>query len=113
MCASSSPSRGRESDSYPSPLMAGLSHVSKELEEEYCVESGAFHFSARRGVVGMSPENIEGKASNHGEVLWGVVLPGAGVVLVEDYVQGPMELIFHRPVGADHFEHLGGRQASG
>src|SRR2546423_1078487 len=44
----------------PSPLVAGLSHVADEVEEEVFVPSGAKQFSAQRSLgVGMSSSDIE------------------------------------------------------
>ncbi|MBB5047828.1 hypothetical protein HNR60_002585, partial [Rhodopseudomonas rhenobacensis] len=73
-------------DDAPLPLGGhpGLSHVLDEFEEERIVPSCTFQFSAQRcGVVWMCPCDVEGQASEHGEVGGGVVLAIARQVLVE------------------------------
>jgi hypothetical protein len=49
---------------------AGLSHMSKELEEEVFSPSCEVHFAGDGFVVGMGAQDVEGDASEDGEV-WG------------------------------------------
>ena len=46
-------------------------------------------------------EEVERELADGGEVLGGVGLPGAGVVLAEGDVEDPVELVLDSPVGPD------------
>src|SRR3954471_6244894 len=83
----------------PSPLRAGLSHMGEESDEAPLVPPCFPHFAGDRLVERAGAEDVVGKPSDDGKVLRSVVLAGAGVVLVEDHVEGPMELVFDAPVG--------------
>ena len=83
----------------------GLSHMSKELEEEVFAPRSELHFSGEGSSVGMGSQYVEGDASNDGKVLWSIILAGSRIVLVEDNVERPMEVIFDPPMQARYVEH--------
>src|SRR5208282_4365280 len=68
----------------PSPSSAGLSHMSKEFEEELFAPSGEFHFSCDGAFVWVGVQDVDSHSSDDGEVLWRVVLARSRVILVED-----------------------------
>src|SRR3990170_8223955 len=51
----------------------------------------------------MSPQDVLCQSSDDGEVLRAVVLAGAGIVLVEDDIEGPMKLVLDGPMGTNDF----------
>src|SRR5208283_4588997 len=68
----------------------GLSHMSKEFEEELFAPSGEFHFSCDGAFVWVGVQDVDSHSSDDGEVLWRVVLARSRVILVEDHVERPM-----------------------
>lgn len=46
----------------------------------------------------MGTQDVEGEAPQDGEVLGGLVLSGADVVLAKDHVERPAELVLDGPV---------------
>ena len=76
----------------------------KELEEEVLSPSSEFHFSGWGSCVGVGSEDVEGHAAEDGKVLRRVVLAGAGVVLVEDDIEGPVTVVLDAPMGPHCFE---------
>ena len=52
----------------------------------------------------MGFEDVEGHSADDGEVLRRIVLSGAGVVFVEDDVEGPVAVVLDAPVGSHCFE---------
>ena len=81
--------------------------MSKEFEEEVFSPSCSAHFACDGSVSWVRSQDVEGEASDDGEVFGSVVLAGPGIVFVEDHVEGPMELVFYGPMGA----HDGGKLA--
>ena len=53
-------------DVYPPGAEAGLSHMSKEFEEEFFSPRCEVHFACNGLVVGMSSQDIEGDPSQDG-----------------------------------------------
>jgi hypothetical protein len=51
------------------PFRAGLSHMSKELEEEVFAPHGGAHFSADGFGRGVQAQDVLGQSSDDGEVL--------------------------------------------
>jgi hypothetical protein len=78
--------------------------MSKEFEEEVFSPSSEFHFAGGGSWVGMGFEDVEGHSADDGEVLRRIVLSGAGVVFVEDDVEGPVAVVLDAPVGRHCFE---------
>src|SRR5262249_57223179 len=97
----------------PPPLRAGLSHMSKELEEEWFAPCSKPHFPGNGLVSGMTPQDIEGNSTNDRKILWSVILARPSVVFVEDNIELPMQVIFHTPVSTRDFKNPGGRQTPG
>src|ERR1700722_12665888 len=87
--------------------------MSKELQEEVLFPSCDLHFAAHRAIIGMCPQDVERDAAHNGKILRPIVLACSCVVLVEDDVELPMQLIFYAPVGARDLEHAAGRKPSG
>src|SRR5258707_12910307 len=85
--------------------------MSKEVEEELLFPSSEVHFSAYRSIIGVCPQDVDRDSAYDGKILWPVILAGPSVVLVEDNVERPMQLIFDGPMRPEHFEHTFGRQA--
>ena len=96
-------SRGGAANS--SPLWAGLSQMSKEVEEELLFPSSEVHFSPDRSFIGVCPQDVDRDSAYDGKILWPVIFAGPGIIFVEDYVEWPMELIFDAPVRAGDLEH--------
>src|SRR5262249_20897007 len=97
----------------PLPLVAGLSQMSKEVEEELLFPSSEVHFSPERSIIGVRPQDVDRDSADDGKILWPVIFTGSGIIFVEDYVEWPMELIFDAPVRAGDLEHALGRQRFG
>src|SRR5215831_13236519 len=97
----------------PSPKTAGLSQMSKEVEEELLFPSSEVHFSPERSIIGVRPQDVDRDSADDGKILWPVIFTGSGIIFVEDYVEWPMELIFDAPVRAGDLEHALGRQRFG
>src|SRR5713101_5619066 len=53
----------------PLPTRAGLSHMSKEFEEELLLPCGEFHFASYGSIIGMSLQDVERDAANDGKIL--------------------------------------------
>jgi hypothetical protein len=68
--------------------------MSKEFEEEFFLRRGEFHFARERSLIRMRPQDAERHPPDNGEILRRVVLARSGVVLVEDHVERPMEVVF-------------------
>src|SRR6186997_2279658 len=75
------------------PLWAGLSHMSKDFEEEVFAPRSATHFSANRVIGRMHSQDVLGKTADDGEVFRPVVFAGASGVLVEHNVEDPVQLV--------------------
>src|SRR5229473_433695 len=105
--------RGQNAPSLPSPASVGLSQMSKEVEEEVLSPSSEVHFSAYRSIIGVCPQDVDRDSAYDCKILWPVILAGPGVVLIEDNVERPMQLIFDGPMCPEHFEHALGRQTFG
>src|SRR5260370_37628376 len=85
----------------------------KELEEELGFPWGEVHFAGDGGIIRMRPQDVERDTAQDRKVFWAVILACSGVVLVEDDIELPMELIFYAPMRARDFEHAFGRKALG
>src|SRR3954447_22241260 len=94
------------------PPEAGLLQMSKEAEEVCLLPLGLSHFAGGGSFVGVGVEDVEGEASDDGEVFRGVVLARAGVVFIEDDVEGPMQVVFDRPMRPDGVEELARAEAA-
>src|SRR5215207_6032727 len=83
-CVSAPPTPLALRASRPSPPGAGLLQMSKEAEEVLLLPFRLSHFAGGGSFVRVGVEDVEGEASDDGKVFGGVILAGAGVVLVED-----------------------------
>src|SRR5229473_4714369 len=99
-CASrASPTCGGEG------LGAGLLQMSKEFEEELLLPCSELHFAPDGSIIGVSAQDVERDTAHDTKVCRRVVLARSSVIFVEDDVEGPVQLIFHTPMPARHFEH--------
>src|SRR5215203_6703502 len=80
--------------------------MSKEAEEVLLLPFRLSHFAGGGSFVRVGVEDVEGEASDDGKVFGGVILAGAGVVLVEDDVEGPVQVVLDRPMRPDGVEEL-------
>src|SRR5205807_7179097 len=90
-----------------------LLQMSKELIEELVFPSSELHFACDRASIWVGAQDVEGDAAQEGKILRAVILAGARIVLVEDDIELPVQLIFHAPVRARHLQQAFGRQLSG
>jgi hypothetical protein len=82
--------------------------MSKELEEEGFAPGGELHFSGN-GLIGwVTSQDIEGHAADDRKVFRGVILAAASVVLVENYIELPVEVILDTPMRPGDFETRAG-----
>src|SRR3954471_24162310 len=86
--------------------------MSKEAEEVCLLPLGLSHFAGGGWFVGVGVEDVEGEASDDGEVFRGVVLARSGVVFVEDDVEGPVQVVLDRPMRPDGVEELARAEAA-
>src|SRR5690349_5546022 len=86
--------------SVPSPLRAGLSHMTERTHEIGVVPSGALDFAAQGGAIGMSSVDVERQLAQDREVLGSVVFAGAVAILGEVHVERPVEPVLDAPVTA-------------
>src|ERR1700742_4385467 len=93
-----------------SPFRAGLSHMSKEFEEEVFAPLGTAHFAADRAVGRVHPQDVLGQPTDDCKVLGRVVLARARVVLVEYNVEDPVQLVLDAPMGTHNLGQFGWRQ---
>src|SRR3984957_13223694 len=103
----------RNSALFTLPCRAGLSQMSKEFEEELFFPSGKLHLAGDGAIIGMRAQDVERNAAQDGKILWAVVLAGPRVVLVEDDIEPPVQLIFYAPVRTRDLEQTAGRKAFG
>src|SRR5215471_8641628 len=87
--------------------------MSKEVEEELSFPSSEVHFSADRTIIGVRLQDVDRDSAYDSKILWPVIFAGPGVVLAEDDVERPMQLIFHAPVCAGDLQHADGGQTFG
>src|SRR5882724_7306682 len=87
--------------------------MNKEFEEELFAPVCELHFACDRPLDRVSTQDIESHPSNDREILWRIVLARSRIVLVEDDVELPMEVVFDAPVSPRRFEHVSGRQTFG
>src|SRR5450631_3771391 len=87
--------------------------MSKEFEEELFFPSGELHLAGNGTIIGMGPQDVERNAAQDGKILWAVVLARSCIVLVEDDIELPVQLVFYAPVRARDFEHAAGREPFG
>src|SRR5258707_15518720 len=85
--------------------------MSKEVEEELLFPSSEVHFSAYRSIIWVGPQDVDRDSAYDGKILWPVILAGPSVVLVEDNVERPMQLIFDGPMGPEQPQNTFWRQA--
>ncbi len=97
----------------PSPLRAGLSHMSDDGEQEGIVPSCALDFASDGGLVWVAPEEVEGELSHQSDVLGAVVLAVAGSIFVEHDIENPMELVLDAPVACGDREEPFRREGFG
>ena len=91
----------------------GLSHMSKEVEEELFTPRGELHFSCWRAFIWMGGQYIERDAADDRQILWRVVLSRSGVVFMKDDIERPVTIIFDAPVQSDGLQQLSRRQTLG
>src|SRR5271166_111497 len=84
--------------------------MSKEFEEEVLSPGCEPHFSGDRAGIGMRTQDVEAHSSDNPKILWSVILAGSGIVLVEDDIELPMELVLDTPMHARYIEHPAGRE---
>src|SRR5271157_5194170 len=87
--------------------------MSKEFVEEIFVPGGELHLAGGRAGVGVGAQDVEGLSPDDGEVLWPVIFAGSGVVLMENDVERPVQIVFHAPMRALDLKHAFGREALG
>src|SRR3984893_17892453 len=92
---------------------AGLSQISKEVEEKLFFPRSELHFASCGSFIGGSAQDVERHAAQDSKILRRVILTGSSIVLVEDDVERPVQLIFYAPMRPRHFEHALGRQPFG
>src|SRR4029077_8251276 len=90
--------------------LVGLSQMSKEVEEELLLPCSEFHFAPYGSIIGVRPQDVERDAAHDAKIFRSVILARAGVVLVEDDIERPVQVIFYAPIRARHFEHSLRRQ---
>src|SRR6266446_7452813 len=83
---------------------AGLLQMSKEFEEELLFPCSELHFAPDGSIIGVSPQDVERDAAQDGKILRPVILARSGIILVEDNVEPPVQLVFYAPVHARDFE---------
>ena len=81
-----------------SPLVAGLSHMSKEVIEEVFAPCGELHLAGERPLVRVGVQDVEAHSPHDGEVLRRVVFARSRGVFVEDDVERPVRVVFHAPM---------------
>ena len=84
----------------------GMSELGEERSEEVVVPSSAFELAAHGAFRGFELGEVEGEAPEECEIARPVVLAIARLILVEDDVEHPMELVLDGPVAADGVEAL-------
>ena len=77
-----------------------ISNLTEEFGEELVVPCGAFEFDVHGAFGFFLADDVEGDVAEHGEVVWAVVFSVAGVVLVHDHIEHPVEAILDAPMGA-------------
>jgi hypothetical protein len=87
--------------------------MSKEIVEEIFVPGGELHLSDGGAVVWVGAQDVEGLSPDDGQVLWPVIFAGSDVVLMENDVEWPVQIVFHAPMRALDLEHAFGREALG
>jgi hypothetical protein len=73
--------------------------VSKEFVEEFFAPCGELHFAGEGPGVGVGAQDVAGHSTDHGEILWAIILAGSRVVLVEDDIERPVQMVVSRPEG--------------
>ncbi|MDW6024940.1 hypothetical protein SAZ10_24595 [Mesorhizobium sp. BAC0120] len=95
----------------PSPLWAGLSHLSHELEQVGVVPACAHHFAAHGVLFAVGSESIDAEAPQQSEIFGAVVLAGAALVLAKDHIELPVQAILDVPMTSHDGEQiLGGHR---
>src|SRR5829696_8243942 len=74
-CAGSNWGAGRVIIDLTLPWRAGLSHMADYTHQDGVVPASALDFPAHRFVVGMGAQDVEGEASQGGEVFRRMVFP--------------------------------------
>jgi hypothetical protein len=77
----------------------GLSHITKQLLEECFAPDGHPHLACDGSFVGVSPQHVERHAADHREIAGRMILSRAGIILVEDHIEVPMQVVVSRPEG--------------
>src|SRR2546430_11693223 len=95
----------------PSPLVAGLSHLSHQLEKIGVVPGGAHHLSADRILFTVCAQSIAADSANQGKIFRAVILAGTALILLEDHVEAPVKSILDVPVTAPYIEDIAGAHA--
>src|SRR3990172_6907504 len=92
---------------------AGLSHMSKELEEELFAPSSELHFSGGGAFIRMRIKDIQRHPADERQVLRRMVLAASGVVFMEHHIEWPMQVVFHTPMLPNDFQNPARRHALG
>lgn len=75
--------------------------MGEEVEEEGGIPSDAFELAAHRAFRWFQLGEVESEVAQQRQVFGFMVLVIAGVVLVHDHVEDPMQAVFDPPVTAD------------
>ena len=75
--------------------------MSKEFVEEFFAPCGELHFAGEGAVVWVGAQDVDGHASDDGEVLRPIILAGSRVVFVEDDIERPVQTCFPRSSACD------------
>src|SRR6266705_6323899 len=91
----------------PSPLWAGLSHVTQHIEEEGFVPCCSLEFATHGSLgVGVGAGDVEGETPENSQVGWRVVLAISRQILVEHDVERPVQAVFDAPMFANDAQRL-------
>lgn len=91
----------------------GLSHISKEFEQELFSPSRALHFSGWGAFIRVRFKNIQRHSTDERQVLRRMVLATPGIVLMEHNVERPMQCRFPHSIRSDCFQNSPRRHAFG
>ena len=81
-----------------------------QVEEEVVVPRGALELAAHGVLCRFSPCDVEGEASQHGEVFGSVFFAVALAILVHGHIQHPVQAVFDGPMGAHGVLEAFGRE---
>lgn len=79
----------------------GTGELGEGGNKECGVPSGACEFTTHGSLGGFELGEIEGEATQKGQVFWAVVLAVSRLIFVHNHVEYPVEIILDAPVAAD------------